>query len=199
MPSFWTVKKDDIELTIGLSGWSANDWASKAKFSGFVPVGDLDNADIDKGIEILTQLGQVSTETLAEKLSVSTSKAASILQKLCLMGKAMFDSERNVYRWRDLFPTLDLYEDNETSREVKAGVKIAQNKQIVKTLDETKNEVRYLSATVEVDSATNTPVMELDLDYRPKYAQCTCSFFRHNKLKQGPCRHMVALSLVGDM
>lgn len=199
MPSFWTVKKDDVELTIGLSGWSANDWASKAKFSGFVPVADLEQADIDKGIEILTQLGQVSTETLAKKLSVSTAKAASIFQKLCLMGKAMFDAERNVYRWRDLFPTLDLYEDNETSREVKAGVKIAQSKQISKTLDETKNEIRYLAATVEIDSATFAPVMELDLDYRPKYAQCTCPFYRHNKLKQGPCRHMVALSLVGDL
>jgi hypothetical protein len=199
MPSFWTVVKDNIELTIGLSGWSANDWASKAKFSGFIPVSDVEQKDLDKGVETLTKLGQVSTEVLAKELSVSRAKAAGVLQKLCLLGKAMFDPERNVYRWRDLFPTLDLYVDNESSREVRAGVIIAQQRSIVKTLDETKAEIRYLSATIEVESDTYTTMMELDLDYRPKYAQCNCPFYRHNKLKQGPCRHMVALSLIGEM
>jgi len=198
MPSFWTVIKDGVELTIGLSGWSSNDWASKAKFSGFVPVSDIQQEEIDQGIELLTQLGQASTEEFAEKLGVTKSKAAGILQKLCLLGKAMFDAERNVYRWRDLFPTLDLYVDNETSREVRAGVQIAQDKEITKTLDETKAGIRYISGTVKSESGKYSPVMELDLDYRPKYAQCDCPFFKYNKLKQGPCRHMVALSLVGD-
>ena len=32
MPSFWTVVKDGVDLTIGLSGGSSNDWASKAGF-----------------------------------------------------------------------------------------------------------------------------------------------------------------------
>ena len=198
MPSFWTVIKDGVELTIGLSGWSSNDWASKAKFSGFVPVSDIQQSEVDQGVKVLTLLGQVSTKDFAEKLGVSSSKAAAILQKLCLLGKAMFDSERNVYRWRDLFPTLDLYEDNETSREVSAGIQLAQKKEITKTLDEIKGEIRYLSGSVKSDSAKYSPVMELDLDYRPKYAQCDCPFFKYNKLKQGPCRHMVALSLVGD-
>jgi hypothetical protein len=92
-----------------------------------------------------------------------------------------------------------LYVDNETSREVQAGVKIAQSKEILKTLDETRADVRYLSGSVKGESATYSPILELDLDFRPKYAQCDCSFYRYNKLKQGPCRHMVALSLVGDV
>lgn len=199
MPSFWTVTKDDVELTIGLSGWSSNDWASKAKFSGFVPVTDVDESEIERAKEILMTQGQVSTENLAQTLNTTTAKSAAMLQKLCLLGKAMFDSGRNLYRWRDLFPTLDLYVEDVASREVTAGVKIAHKKEIKKTLDETKGEIRYLSGTVQVDSATYNPIMELDLDYRPKYAQCNCSFYRHNKLKQGPCRHMVALSLVGDI
>lgn len=199
MPSFWTVIKEGVELSVGLSGWASNDWASKAKFSGFVPVSDIQEAEVESGINALQLAGQFSTEEMAKKLSVSTSKAAGILQKLCLMGKAMYDSERNVYRWRDLFPTLDLYVDNETSREVQAGVKIAQSKEILKTLDETRADVRYLSGSVKGESATYSPILELDLDFRPKYAQCDCSFYRYNKLKQGPCRHMVALSLVGDV
>ena len=33
MPSFWTVHVDEVELTVGLSGWTALDWAGRARFA----------------------------------------------------------------------------------------------------------------------------------------------------------------------
>jgi predicted nucleic acid-binding Zn finger protein len=37
------------------------------------------------------------------------------------------------------------------------------------------------------------------VDGRINYAQCDCPHFRHHKLRQGPCRHIVALSLAGGL
>jgi hypothetical protein len=196
MPSFWTVVKDGVELTIGLSGWTSNDWASKAKFSSFIPTTNVKEELIPVALESISKSGSMSTAELAKHLSISTPEASVILQKLCLQGKAMFDPDRNLYRWRDLFPTLDLYKEDDSSRELRGarGTKW----QFTKTLDDVKDGIRYLSGTVTYGQENFKPLLELDLDNRPKYAQCSCSFYNFNKLRQGPCRHMIVLLLESD-
>jgi hypothetical protein len=198
MPSFWTVVKDGVELTIGLSGWTSNDWASKAKFSSFIPTANVKEEHIPLALEVIVKNGSITTSELAKNLSVSVGEASVLLQKLCLQGKAMFDPDRNLYRWRDLFPTLDLYVDDDSSREMRGALANLSLFKLKKTLDDVKNGVRYLSGTITYGSETFKPLLELDLDNRPKYAQCSCSFYNFNKLRQGPCRHMITLLLVGD-
>jgi hypothetical protein len=198
MPSFWTVVKDEIELTIGLSGWSSNDWASKAKFSAFIPTSNVDESQIPLALEFLVKNGSITTADLSKGLSVTIPQASVLLQKLCLQGKAMFDPSRNLYRWRDLFPTLDLYLDDDSSRESRAGLVLMKESKITKTLDDVKDGVRYLAGLVKTENNEFKPVLEMDADNRPKYAQCTCPFYNFNKLRQGPCRHMISLILVGD-
>ena len=197
MPSFWTVINDDIELTVGLSGWTSNDWASKARFSSFIPSEDVAQEKLEQGLQLLVDQGSLTTSDLAQQLGMGVSETSAILQKLCLQGKAMFDPTRGVYRWRDLFPTLDLFQESDASRESKAGLDLAKANAVQKTLDELKGEVRYLSGAVKDKSGNFAPLLELDQDNRPKYAQCTCPFYNYNKLKQGPCRHMIALSIRG--
>jgi len=198
MPSFWTVVKEGVELTIGLSGWTSNDWASKAKFSSFIPTTNVKEEMIPLALEAITKSGSTTTAELAKKLSVSIGEASVLLQKLCLQGKAMYDPDRNLYRWRDLFPTLDLYVDDDSSREMRGALANLAIFKIAKTLDDVKDGIRYLSGTIALDNETFNPLLELDLDNRPKYAQCTCPFYNFNKLRQGPCRHMIALLLAGD-
>ena len=198
MPSFWSVVKDGVELTIGLSGWTSNDWASKAKFSSFIPTTNVKEELIPIALEAITKSGSTTTADLAKTLSVSVGDASVLLQKLCLQGKAMYDPDRNLYRWRDLFPTLDLYVDDDSSREMRGALANLKRFKLAKTLDDVKEGVRYLSGTVAFGDEIFKPLLELDLDNRPKYAQCSCPFYNFNKLRQGPCRHMIALLLAGD-
>jgi hypothetical protein len=198
MPSFWTVIKDGVELTIGLSGWNSNDWASRAKFSSFIPTANVKEELLPVAIKYIANEGAVSTKGLSNNLSVSITEASVILQKLCLQGKAMYDPSRNLYRWRDLFPTLDLYQDDDSSRESRAAIANLKSWKITKTLNDIKEGIRYLNGTIESKKTKFLPMLELDLDNRPKYAQCNCPFYNYNKLRQGPCRHMIALILVGD-
>jgi len=198
MPSFWTVIKDGIELTIGLSGWTSNDWASKAKFSSFIPTENINQDQISLALEQLVKNGQLSTADLGVAMNVSAQEASMLLQKLCLQGKAMFDPGRNVYRWRDLFPTFDSYEDDQgASLEVRKGLELFRGKKTEVVGDEIQAGIRYLAGEISSKGKVLRPLLELDEDNRPKYAQCSCSHYNYHKLRQGPCRHMVALSLAG--
>jgi hypothetical protein len=198
MPSFWTVEKDGIELTIGLSGWTSNDWASKAKFSSFIPTDSVDPELVPLALERLTNSGQLNTADLAAALKVTNAQASVLLQKLCLQGKAMFDPSRGVYRWRDLFPTFDSYDDNQVaSLESRKGIELYRGNLMTVHSDDIKDGIRYLAGEVDHQEKVYRPLLELDEDNRPKYAQCTCSHYNYNKLRQGPCRHMIALSLAG--
>lgn len=198
MPSFWTIIKDGIELTIGLSGWTSNDWASKAKFSAFIPTSTVDESRIPAALEVLKKLGSCTATEFAEKTGFKIGESNALLQKLCLQGKVMFDPPRNIYRWRDLFPTLDIYQENDASREERAGLQIHNEGSISITLNDFKGDIHYLSGVSKNNNGEFAPSLELDLDGRPKYAHCNCPFYNFNKLRQGPCRHMVALILAGE-
>jgi len=53
---------------------------------------------------------------------------------------------------------------------------------------------RY-AATVKGERRFNV-VLDVDLDGRAVYAQCTCSTFRRDGLRKGPCPHILATSVV---
>jgi NAD-dependent DNA ligase len=38
--------------------------------------------------------------------------------------------------------------------------------------------------------------LEIDADGRVQYAQCDCSFFRRDKLRKGPCPHILAAGVI---
>jgi len=195
MPSFWSVALEGIGLTIGLSGWTAQDWAGRARFSAFTPAAGDDDADIQQAAELLQQQHCLSVDQLAQALNRTPAQARGLLQRLCLAGSAMFDPERKLYRWRALFPTLQLNTDQPAGLEERKGVQLFQNGAVELHTDTITAEGRQLEADVDASS----PMLRRDVDGRITYAQCDCAHFRHNKLRLGPCRHIVALSLAGGL
>ena len=111
----------------------------------------------------------------------------------------MFDPARAVYRWRDLFPTFDSYDDDQqASLESRKGVDLYREQLTTVVSDDVKDGIRYLVGEIDHKGKVDQPLLELDEDNRPKFARCTCSHYSYHKLRQGPCRHMIALSLAGD-
>lgn len=195
MPSFWSIEMEGISLTIGLSGWTAQDWAGRARFSAFTPAAGSDKAAIQQAAELLQRQHSLSVEDLAKTLNCSPGEARGLLQGLCLAGMAMFEPERNLYRWRALFPTLKLNRDETAGLEERMGVQLFRKGAVQVQGDTITAEGRQLEADVE----TSSPMLRRDVDGRISYAECDCSHFRRYKLRQGPCRHIVALSLAGGL
>ena len=195
MPSFWSIEMEGISLTIGLSGWTAQDWAGRARFSAFTPACGGDKAAIQQAAELLKRQHSLSVEDLAKTLNCSPGEARGLLQGLCLAGMSMFEPERNLYRWRALFPTLKLNRDDTAGLEERMGVQLFRKGAVQVQGDTITAEGRQLEADVE----TSSPMLRRDVDGRINYAECDCSHFRRYKLRQGPCRHIVALSLAGGL
>jgi hypothetical protein len=195
MPSFWSIEMEGISLTIGLSGWTAQDWAGRARFSAFTPASGGDKAALQQAAELLLKQHSLSVEDLAKILNRSPGESRGLLQGLCLAGMAMYEPERNLYRWRALFPTLKLDRDETEGLEERMGVQLFRKGAVQVQGDTITAEGRQLEAVVD----TSSPMLRRDLDGRINYAACDCSHFRRHKLRQGPCRHIVALSLAGGL
>lgn len=198
MPSYWSLDLGGIELTLGLSGWTAQDWASKARFSALAPTSSVTEEQTKKALDVLIELGAVSPQSFGDELGVKPSVASSYLQKLTLIGAAMYDRNSGQYFHRQLFPQLDLTRNDDSSREERFGVKLNASSAVTILSTLRIKDSKEYRASVLSDKETNTVVLSKDEDLRVTYAQCNCSFFNFNKLKLGPCRHIVATSLAVD-
>lgn len=195
MPSFWTIELDGINLTIGLSGWSAQDWAGRARFSAFTPASTGDNASIQQTAQLLQQRHSLSVDDLAQILNKTPGEARGLLQRLCLAGSAMFDPENKLYRWRALFPALQLNTNEAIGLEERKGVELFRECSVQIQEDIITAEGRQLQA----DIGSYSTLIRRDIDGRIHYAECDCGHFHKHKLRHGPCRHIVALSLAGGL
>lgn len=195
MPSFWSVELDGINLTIGLSGWSAQDWAGRARFSAFTPASTSDKPSIQQTAQLLQQQHSLSVDDLAQILNKKPGDARALLQRLCLAGSAMFDPEHKLYRWRALFPSLQLNSNEAIGLEERRGVELFRNGSVEISDNTITAEGRQLEAYV----GDCSPMIRRDIDGRIHYAECDCGHFRKHKLRHGPCRHIVALSLAGGL
>ena len=67
LPSFWSLKANEINLDLGLSGWSANDWASQAKFSLMSGQEKIDDQKLTRISALLKQSAGMQPEELKKE------------------------------------------------------------------------------------------------------------------------------------
>lgn len=197
MPSFWGIDLDGVNLTIGLSGWTSQDWAGKARFAAMIPASAADDAILERAAEELRRRHSLTIDDAVHALNVTPGEARVLLQRLCTAGTAMFDPTTGTTRWRALFPDLDLSRGDEAGREERFGVDLFRSGAVSIQSDGFDAGERALTAIVRSPERSNTVQLRRDEDGRVTYAQCDCSHFRHHKLRQGPCRHIIATSLAG--
>ena len=191
MPSYWSLELEGHRFDLGLSGWTTNDWARKAIFDLLASNGKK-NQEIQNKLEIiLSQILKGSAEFFSDELGISQAEATSALQELCKQGKAMYDHILGVYRWRKLLEEDIRFEENETDTRQNYGQELF-NEQKVHFLAKENDKTFKFRVSGKNEFKTE---LELDEDGRSKYAQCSCGFFRRNKLKQGPCSHIIASAL----
>ncbi len=192
MPSYWTVILDDHRFDLGLSGWTANDWAKKGNFDLLASTGNQQKIDIAQVEKILTQNLSVKPEEVAQALRTDRSSATFALQELAKNGQAMYDHLTGSYRWRILLQK-DIQLTNQAEDErLKYAVSLIEAKK-VEVLSKNSLENKLTAYQMGVQGKNfYKPTLHLDLDGRIKFADCNCSFHRRNKLRQGPCPHLMA-------
>jgi hypothetical protein len=183
LPSFWVVRMGEMRLTLGLSGWTVNDWTRASALDLMAPQA-----------EIQPQTVRVMAEALQQRQSMRESEfggrpdvVRAALFRMARLGQSIQDLAAGVVRWRRVMPP-----------EIAIETAVPENPEAVasKTLSARveRDEKLPSGLRVVVAMVSGTRVEALfDVDGVFKRAKCNCSHFYKGGLKKGPCRHLLAV------
>lgn len=213
MPSFWSVENDGHRFDIGLSGWTKNDWSGAARFDLLAATAPVTEGDVELARGQLEKALRLSPEELSARSDLSREAATAALQQVCREGDAMFDPIGEFYRWRKLLPpgAAALAAERDPKLEfAKQIVKVGGVKFLPAQEDDfradTRGEATKLRAQVSTPGRDGSlrrghqfeTTVEVDPDGRISFAACTCAEFRRNKLKKGPCAHILSVAALAS-
>jgi hypothetical protein len=197
MPSFWVADLGMMYFTLGLSGWSANDWSASGNFDLLAPRMDVDDASKLKVFKALKKDWFATPDALAKATGLPRAQVLSALSSWTQAGRAIYDLPKNVYRARELsrepLPMEALRFANE--REASA-MRFIEGRAVTVRATTDSTGALALAGNVKDGRHDYRPSLGLDGDGRIVRAECTCNFFQQNKLHKGPCEHMLAIRLM---
>ena len=194
MPSYWSVEIDGHRFDLGLSGWTANDWAKKANFDLLASAASSNLDDVNLVETKLMEKLAGTPEDFSQWLMMPKSNATFALQELCKNGQAMYDPILGLYRRRQLLQQDIKIEKPEEDERLKYANQLLKDKKVAITATTKEKDRKTYDATVEGKN-TFKPKITIDADGRINRAECTCGHFRQHKLRQGPCSHILAATL----
>jgi hypothetical protein len=200
MPSFYVADLEDMSFTLGLSGWTANDWAKASNFDLLAPRANVDDRTKRQIFEALKQNWVESPDALAARLRLDRSVILGALSAYTQAGRAIYDLNKQVYRVRELsnvpLPMNKLRFASD--REAQASRFLEQNAVRITSDNIDTLGTQFLQGEVRHKNQTFLPMVTLDRDLRIVHAECTCNWHQQNKLFKGPCEHILALRMHSD-
>jgi hypothetical protein len=192
MPSYWSVTLDGHRFDLGISGWTTNDWARKGNFDLIASAGRSTVVNPEQVAQLLVRDLSCTPGRVAEELKIERSEATFALQELCRKGQAMYDHLTHTYRLRQLLGQDINLQDGEADERQQYAFSLVKNKQVsVQNTSLLDDGLQEYQSEVQGKNVYKT-VVRMDADGRIRYAECSCSFHRRNKLRQGPCPHIMA-------
>jgi hypothetical protein len=182
----------DMTFTLGLSGWTSNDWSRAGNFDLMAPRGQVDLFTKQQVFDALKETWFASTHDLTNKLGLSTAIVSSALTSYTQAGRVIYDLKQGIYRVRELSQEpLDFSKLRFGSEQEKIANEYLKH-------DSVKIESHILNDTLEIKgkirgiSETFSVRVLIDKDQRLIDGTCDCQFYQKNRLKTGPCEHILA-------
>lgn len=197
MPSFYRVDLGHMTFTLGLSGWTANDWSRVGNFDLMAPRAEVDAMTQQKVFLALKENWFESADSLAYRLRLDKSTVLSSLSAFTQAGRAIYDMDKKVFRLRELSrETLPIDSLRFSSdREKEARELVNQGGVTVKRNIVNSDNIRLAGKIVRMNKTFNAEIT-IDKDERLSEGSCTCYFYSQNKLFKGPCEHMLAIRML---
>ena len=191
LPCFWVVRMGDMRLTLGLSGWTANDWTSGGSaLDQLAPPAEPSYGLLGEIADAFKASPRLKFEQICATTGAASGFVAAGLNKLALYGQVIHDLADGVYRWRQIMPVAVSAEiAGPDNPETVAARKLVGRAVSVTLDDQDAKGQRKLEGQVE-----RRPVeVTLDADSRMVKGKCNCSHHFSGGLRKGPCRHIQAL------
>lgn len=194
LPSFYVADLGDMNFTLGLSGWSANDWSRAGNFDLMAPRTVVDAQTQQKIYHALKKNWYGTADEVAKSLALPRAEVLGALSAYTQAGRVIYDLHSQVYRIRELsrepLPMEQFRFANERESEAQRILKEG----VIKVFADKNAEGLSLSGSVKLRQ-THNPQLFIDNDERIKSGSCDCYFYGQNKMQKGPCAHMIALRM----
>lgn len=190
-PSFWVANMGEMRLTLGLSGWTANDWTRGSSLDLLAPPVPATAHEIESAAKFLQGRRAASFSEIAAAVPVAAAGVQTALNHLAHTGQVIHDLGAGVFRWRQIMPrALGEAELGPENEEVVASRELIRRGRV-----EVESRVAAPGGgTIFVGKAESKPVeLLMDNEGRIKRGRCLCGHFRKAGLRMGPCRHLLAL------
>ncbi|MCH8619558.1 SWIM zinc finger family protein [Undibacterium sp. TS12] len=204
LPSFWIAHLPDMDYTLGLSGWTANDWSRAGQFDLLAPRLDVDAATSQAVAHALSTRWSASTDNLAQQLQIDSKLVASALTGLMQAGRVVYDAADDVARWRDLVrepidvASLRFASERESLAARLVHKNLLLDLQSARIADGGMEWQASVSANMENTKKLRKTMIRLDNDDRLVDGLCSCDFYVRNRMFRGPCEHMLAVRQVAN-
>ena len=192
LPSFWLVRMGEMTFTLGLSGWTTNDWAKGSALDMLQPPRAPSVELIDRTAGVMKSKRSLDLAGVKREVqSQDDHVVAAALRHLAQSGQVIYDMGAQRFRYRQIMPQILGEKQLGPEDPELAGARELIEKKKAQLVDreDGPNLTRVIIGKVE-----STPVEILvDADDRIKRGKCLCGHFKKYGLRNGPCRHMIAL------
>jgi predicted DNA-binding WGR domain protein len=200
LPSFWVLRAGEITLNLGLTGFTTSNWSQALNFDLLLPRKTQTNKPLETVLEHLGKVWFADTRDLTKATGLKGATLLEALQAGCQQGRLMYDLASDVYRLRPITDApLDLERLEYRNQREKVAHDLLVRRGAVKIATENRIPGTGLELTgkvvVEEDKREYRPQLLMSDEGQVTKAECTCTFFRKQGLKAGPCTHLIALRL----
>ena len=196
LPSFFVADMGLMSFTLGLSGWTSNDWSRSGNFDLLAPRIAVDNVTKQLIFNALKEKWAENSDSLAKRLGLQKKTVEGALTAYTQAGSVIFDLNKSLYRVRELsreplkMEALQL--DN--PREIKAN-ELVKNKLFTLNTEGVEDSGVKLSGIVKDAGRKYETSLVIDKDERIRQANCSCHFHIQNRMRMGPCEHILTLKI----
>lgn len=191
LPSFWVVRMGGMRLTLGLSGWTTNDWTRGSAVDMLMPPSDPADSQVARVATALHQSRKSSLTELASSTSDSPDLVAASLNQLALRGQVIHDLDGRCYRWRQVLPMALSDKELGPPHPERVGALQIRVRRLA-AIESAQKGPR--GGVILVGKAENKPVEALiDDEGMIRKGKCFCSYHYKYGIRNGPCRHIQAL------
>lgn len=190
LPSFWVADMGDMKLTLGLSGWTTNDWTRGSALDLLMPPAQPSADLIQRVAQFLQNKRAAAFADIDLACGSQPAQTAAALNHLAHTGQLIHDLPNAVYRWRQIMP-MPLGE----AQLGPENPELAASKELL-----ARKNVKIDSRTEPAGGVLVTGVAEgkpaelfLNRDGLIKRGKCVCSHHYKFGIRAGPCRHLLAL------
>ncbi|HLY11465.1 MAG TPA: SWIM zinc finger family protein [Planctomycetota bacterium] len=183
LPSFWVVRMGEMRLTLGLSGWTVNDWTRASALDLMAPQAEIQ----PQTVRVMAEALQARQTMREAEFGGRPDVVRAALFRMARLGQSIQDLSAGVVRWRRVLPPeiaieTAVPENPESAASTTLSARVERDEVLPSGL-------RIVIAMV---GTTRTEAL-FDVDGIFKRAKCTCSHFYKGGLKKGPCRHLLAV------